>query len=163
MNIFVLDRMPNLAAQYAFDAHIRSGIIENCSMMGFAYNDGDFAPWKWLKHSNKHFNHPSSKWTRESRQNFDWLLQHSYALCEEFEFRFGKKHKCLDYVDWIARNIPIDNLDNSNQTDFPRCFGEYKEDINITNDAVQDYRNYYMLAKRHLEKYTKRNLPFWYR
>ncbi len=163
MNLFILDKMPDKAAEYSFDCHIKSGLIETVAMMGFAYNNGDFAPWKWINSKNRYAKHPMTLWICENRQNFDWTLQHSFALAEEFEFRFAKKHKCLDYINWISINIPIDNLENNRQTEPPRCFGKYKEDIEITNDVVQDYRNYYMLAKRHLEKYTKRNLPHWYR
>lgn len=162
MNLFILDRMPEQAAIYNCDAHVRKIILEATEMMGYAYNKGEFAPWPWVSSKGRHFNHPMSKWVRESRQNFDWTLQHGYALCNEFEYRFGKKHKCKDYMDWIAMNIPIDNLENTERTDWPRCFGAYKEDMDLTQDAVFDYRNYYKIAKRHLIKYTKREIPEWY-
>jgi hypothetical protein len=161
MNLFVLDRMPEIAAQYNCDAHVRKIILEATEMMGCAYDDGYFAPWPWVSKS-KFVNHPMTIWVRESRQNFDWTIQHAYALCDEFEYRFGKRHKCRDYIDWIAMNIPIDNLENSGRTDWPRCFGNFKDDISITNNAVEDYRNYYKIAKRHLIKYTRREIPFWY-
>jgi hypothetical protein len=161
MNLFVLDRMPDKAAQYNCDSHVRKIILEATEMMGCAYDDGDFAPWPWVSKS-KFVNHPMSYWVRENRHNFSWTLEHAYALCSEFEYRFGKPHKCFQYLDWISHNIPINNLSDDKQSDWPRCFGYWKEDIEITNDAIQDYRKYYRLAKRHLMIYTKRNLPEWY-
>lgn len=163
MNLFVLDRMPEQAAVYNCDAHVRKIILEATEMMGYAYKKGEFAPWPHISSKSRHYNHPMSKWVRESRQNFNWTLEHGYALCREFEHRFGKKHKCLDYMDWIAMNIPLDNLPNTEQTDWPRCFGLFKEQIDISNSAILDYRNYYIMAKRHLAKWTKREIPEWYR
>ena len=162
MNLFFLDKMPEIAAQYNCDAHIRKIILESIEMMGCTYNKNEFIPWPWVSKS-KFVNHPISKWVRNSRQNFDWTLQHSFALCYEFEYRFKKIHKCQEHVHWIANNIPIYNLSNNGLTEHPRCFGHYKDFMDITSDVVQDYRNYYCLAKRHLAKWSNRSIPYWYR
>ena len=161
MNIFILDKMPEQAAKYSVDAHVRSGLIEVVSLLGFAYDDGKFEPWKWLRHSNRHFNHPASRWTRDSRQNFSWALIHAYSLAEEFTYRFGKTHKCLSYLDWISHNLPLDNLRDFEQTPWPRCFGPFKEKLSDIPDTIFAYREYYRIAKNHLIKYTKRERPEW--
>ncbi len=163
MNLFILDRMPKVAAQFNNDAHVRKIILEATAMMGYAYDQGKFKPWSYLLNNGHHFNHPMSKWVRESRQNFDWTLQHAYALCDEFTFRFGKSHKCREYIDWIAFNLPMKNLPDIGQTDWPRCFGDWGESIGFSDDAIYDYRRYYMMAKRHLAVWTKRDIPEWYR
>jgi hypothetical protein len=165
MNLFILDRLPRQAAQQNCDAHVRKIILESVEMMGYAFDEGEFKPWKWLHDKGLHVNHPMSRWVRYSRQNFDWALQHAYSLCDEFFYRFDKiqHHKCREYIDWIAANLPMDNLPDNGQTDWPRCFGHYKETVGITNDAVYDYRRYYMIAKRHLANWTKRPIPDWYR
>ena len=162
MNIFFLDKSPERSAEYSFDCHIRSGLIETVAMMGFVYDDGDFTPWKWINSKNRYAKNPMTIWVGSTLQNFDWILQHSFALAQEFEFRFGKKHKCLEYLNWIALYTPIYKLPNDRFTEPPRCFGKYKDDIEITDDVVQDYRQYYLLSKRHLEKWTKRNAPDWW-
>lgn len=163
MNLFILDRMPVIAAQYNNDSHVRKIILEATEMMGYAFDHGKFKPWPWLHYSGNHFNHPMALWVRENRANFDWTLQHAYGLCDEFFYRFNKQHKCRDYVDWISANLPLKSLDSSStMTDWPRCFGLWKDEIYLSDDAVYDYRRYYMKAKRHLAKWTKREIPEWY-
>lgn len=154
--------MPAIAAQYNCDSHVRKIILESIEMMGYTYDDGNFKPWPWIS-GNRYLNHSMSVWVRESKRNFDWTLQHAYALCEEFAYRFGKKHKCVKYLDWISSNLPLKNLSDTRQTDWPRCFGSYKETVGVSDDAVFDYRRYYMIAKRHLAVWKKRPTPEWYR
>jgi hypothetical protein len=165
MNLFILDQMPVTAAQYNCDSHVRKIILEAVEMMGFAFDKGKFEPWPYLSSKSRHYNHPMSLWVRRSRQNFDWTLQHAYALCAEWVYRFDRdrEHKCKGYLDWISNNIPLKNLPASGQTDWPRCFGEWKEKIDLSENAVWDYRRYYMAAKRHLGVWTKRPIPEWYR
>lgn len=164
MNLFILDRQPNIAAQFYNDFHVRKIILEAVEMMGLAYDDGDFKPVPWISSENRFFNHPMSLWVRRSRQNFDWTLQHAQALCEEFTYRnsLHKIHAFQKHIDWIALNLPLDNLSEVGQTDWPRCFGDWKEKVGISDDAVFDYRRYYRMAKNHLAIWTKRPIPEWY-
>jgi len=162
MNLFILDLMPVTAAQYNCDKHVVKIILEAVEMMGFAYDRGSFKPLPRLKLSNPHYNHPMSQWVRESRQNFDWAFQHTEALCDEFLYRFGHEHSYRPHVNWIGMNLPIANLDDIGRTDWPRCFGAWKDKIEETDDIVYDYRRYYMLAKR-FATWKKRGTPEWYR
>ena len=162
MNLFILDIQPAKAAEYNNDPHVRKIILESIEMMGCCYDKGEFKPWPWISKS-KFMNHPMSKWVRSSKETFDWTLQHGYALCEEFEYRFGKQHKCKEYLDWISANLPLKNLSDTGWHDWPRCFGAYRESVGVSEDAVYDYRRYYMIAKRHLATWTKRTQPDWYR
>lgn len=164
MNLFILDRQPDIAARYYFDCHVRKIILEAVEMMSYAYDEGDFEPIPKLHKWGRHLNHPMSCWVRRCRSNFDWTLQHSKALCQEFSYRHSltKVHAYQKHVEWIAMNLPMDNLSNTTgQTDWPRCFGEWKELVGVTDDAVYDYRRYYRLAKADLESYTKRPRPDW--
>ena len=132
--------------------------------MGIAFPEGKFNPWPWV-HKSRHVNHPMSCWVRDSLQNFDWTLQHAYALCDEFFYRFSKthQHKCRGYLDWISANIPLSELPDRGLTDWPRCFGPFKSEIPLSDSAVYDYRRYYCISKRHLAKWTKREIPEWWR
>lgn len=161
MNLFILDRIPEIAATYYCDRHVVKIILEAVEMMGYAYDQGKYPPLPWLKHKNPHFNHPMSQWVRDSRQNFDWALRHSIALCDEFAFRYGKEHSYRRHITWVTFNIPL--LSDTGLTDWPRCFGQWKEDIELSDDAVYDYRRYYMLAKRSFATWKKRPMPEWFR
>lgn len=163
MNLFILDRNPIVCASYYNDSHCRKIILEAIEMMGYAYDNGTFEPWPWIHKHNRHKNHPITKWVRQSRQHFDWTIQHAYALCEEFYFRFGKEHKCKQHLDWIAMNLPLANLPDVGFFNWPRCFGTFHDIVGETPDVVYDYRRYYMIGKRHLARWTRRDIPFWYK
>lgn len=162
MNIFVLDYMPITAARFYCNSHLLSGILEITTMMGLAYDDGDFKPISGLGSKNRYYNYSMSRWVRLSRQNFDWTLQHTYALCDEFLFRYEHQHSYRPHIDWISRNLPMINLSDFGLTDWPRCFGAWKDTVGVTNDVVYDYRRYYMLAKR-FAVWTRRPTPEWFR
>lgn len=160
MNLFILDKMPNTAAIYNCDRHVVKIILEAVEMMGYAYNPGEFI-LPGFSHSRPHFNHPMSKWVRMSRQNFDWTFLHAMGLCHEYTYRYDKVHAYQKHVEWIGANMPINNLSNIGQTDNPRCFGKWSDIIEPTNDVIQDYRKYYMVAKR-FATWKRRPIPEWY-
>lgn len=161
MNLFVLDLMPVTAAQYNCDRHVIKIILEVVEMMGYAYDKGDFKPLPLLYKKGRHVNHPMSLWVRGSKCNFDWTLQHAYGLCDEYSYRYDKVHAYRKYIDWIAFNLPINNLPDFGRTDWPRCFGPWKEVIGNSGDIVKDYRKYYMIGKR-FATWKKRPIPEWY-
>lgn len=154
--------MPITAAQYNCDRHVVKIILEAVEMMGYTYASGEFEPLPLLHKKGKHKNHPMSRWVRGSRQNFDWTLQHATALCDEFAYRYDHEHAYRVYLNWISLNLPLDHLPNYGMTDWPRCFGSWKEIIGDSGDIVRDYRKYYMLAKR-FATWKKRPIPEWYR
>lgn len=152
--------MPNQAAMYNCDRHVVKIILEVVEMMGYVYDSGKFI-LPWVNKKNPHFSHPMSKWLRYSKQNFDWAYNHAVALCEEYTYRYDKIHSYQKHIEWIGMNMPIDNLPDLGRTDWPRCFGTWKDKIEITDNAVQDYRQYYMLAKR-FATWKKRPIPEWF-
>lgn len=161
MNLFILDLMPQTAAQYYCDRHVVKIILEAVEMMGYAYDPGKFI-LPWVKHSSPHYSHSMSKWVRGSIQNFDWAFQHTVALCQEFAYRYDHEHSYLAHVNWIGSNLPVENLSTYGRLDWPRCFGEWRETIGDSGDIVYDYRRYYMVAKR-FATWKKRPIPEWFR
>lgn len=162
MNLFVLDTMPDVAARFNCDRHVVKIILEAVEMMGYAYSHGEFKPLPWLSPKRRHLNHPMSKFVRASKQNFDWTFQHTVALCDEYTFRYKKVHAYKKHVDWIGMNFPLSNLHDLGRTDWPRCFGPWREVVGVTDDAVYDYRRYYMIAKR-FATWKHRPIPDWYK
>ena len=103
-----------------------------------------------------HKNHPCSIWARESLTNYLYLCELGLELCKEYTYRYGRKHKCEDILDWCISHKP--NLADIGLTDFPLAMPqEYKVD-----SAVQSYRNYYIGAKKDFCKWTNRNVPNWF-
>ena len=149
MNIFILDNDPKLSAQLQCDKHCVKMILESAQMLCSAFPQGD-APYK-----RTHFNHPCSKWIRDSVDNYEWLLTHAYALMEEYLYRYGKIHKSLDAIAYCDDNYHKLNLPDIGLTEFAQAMPEeYKN-----KDAVKAYQTYYFNDKKHFAKWTKRDVP----
>jgi len=137
MNIFYIDSDPISSAQQLADDHIRKMQIESAQMCCTAHwSVGNEAPYK-----RAHYNHPSTKWTRESIQHYRWLVQHGLEICSEFTKRYGKLHKSQAVLEWCRDNEP--NLPDNGFTPPPQCMpDEYKD-----NDTIKAYRKFYVLDK----------------
>ncbi len=152
MNIFYVDKDPYIAAQSLCDKHVVKMILESAQMLSTAHNllDDRKGPYK-----STHINHPSSIWCRSSHPNYAWLLVHFSSLLQEYTYRYGKIHKCEQYLNFFS-DYPID-LKGFISSPPPQCMpDEYKNP-----DTVTAYRNYYKHGKAHLLKYTKRERPEW--
>lgn len=153
MNIFVLDTSPVSSAQMQCDKHVVKMILETAQLLCSPF-EPDSAPYR-----RTHFNHPCSKWVRESKANYLWLVQHGIALCSEYEFRYGKKHKSSAVIKWCLDNINSLNFPEGQLTAFPKAMpDQYK-----TNDVVESYRNYYLGDKKKFAKWTRRGPPNWWK
>ena len=145
MNIFVLDKDPIKSAQLQKDRHVIKMCLESCQLLCNCF-DQDKVPYK-----RTHYNHPCSKWVRESEENFNWLKQHAIALCEEYTFRYGKVHKCRQVID----TLPEFKCNNKQMTKFALAMPEqYKEE-----DEVKSYINYYTNEKLINSKWKNREIP----
>ena len=148
MNIFVLDRDPEIAAKYHCNKHVVKMILESSQMLcNTLHHTGQKAPYRSV-----HMNHPCSVWTRESLSNWHWLKNLVLHLNREFKYRFtGKDHQ--SYV--VAMNLDIPDIEDKGITIRPQCVNEeYKRD-----DPITAYRLYYARSKNHLHKWTKRDVP----
>jgi len=152
MNIFVLDDNAIKCAEYHNDKHCVKMILESTQILcGVHWTCGSEAPYKLT-----HKNHPCSIWARESLSNYVWLLELAHSLCTEYEYRYGKQHKCMTILNWCTENMPT--IPEKGLTNFALAMPDYyKKDT-----AIESYRAYYMGDKRHIAKWSKRNTPFWY-
>lgn len=149
MNIFILDEDPKISAQLMCDKHIVKMILESAQMLCSAFPQGE-APYK-----KAFYNHPCSKWARESIDNYEWLLTHAYALMDEYLHRYGKLHKSLDAIAWCDDNYHNLNLPDVGLTPFAQAMpDEYKN-----KNAVKAYQTYYVNDKKYFAKWTKRSIP----
>ena len=152
MNIFVLDSDPSTAAQMMCDKHVVKMILESNQMLStVARKHGHDAPYR-----STHSNHPCTLWAGESQDNWDWLVKHSRALCEEYTERYGRTHKSQAVTEW-AEDLNI-SLPVRGQTPFRLAMPDkYK-----TNDPVESYRRYYIGDKARFAKWKTGNIPSWW-
>lgn len=150
MNIFILDKDPIIAAQLQCDKHVVKMILESAQIMSTVANRYGIVS----KYKPTHSKHPCTIWAGNSRQNYEWLSLHALALCEEYTFRYGKKHKSQEVIEnllSVARDIP------DCYSDFVQCMPEEFKD----KDVVKAYRKYY--NSKTFAKWTKRETPNWYK
>ena len=155
MNIFVLDKDPYQAAHQMCDKHVVKMILESAQMLCSAYPNGD-APYK-----RTHFNHPCTKWSRASIQNYDWLLDHAYGLINEYQDRYSKSHKSMSVIGWCDKYSRTLNLPDIGLTNFAQAMPEeYRDEC-----VVKAYRDYYNGEKAHFAKWNRqwyRQAPKWF-
>jgi hypothetical protein len=154
MNIFYINEDPIIAAKELADDHIRKMQIESAQMCCTAHwETGTEAPYK-----RAHWNHPSTKWVRESIQHYDWLVEHGLEICNEFTKRYGKSHKTQSVLEWLKQNKP--NIPNNDFTPPPQCM---PEEFKMEN-AIEAYKNFYINDKIKIKKLTYNKLnnkPEW--
>ena len=184
MNIFVLDENPRIAAQMHCDKHISKMIIEHTQMLAAAYYhtlgiskkkeiaenqhivDQLFKGWP-RKHPDgsdhpyaiSHVNHPCTIWTRESLDNFNWLIECTEELCQEFLNRWkNNPHSVKLIIDWMKLNPP--KLVSKGITPFaaamPICYQ--------SSHAVISYKKYYAFKTTYMNVSWNKlnNQPEWW-
>ena len=159
MNIFYLDKDPDVAAKMMCDKHVVKMILESALMLSTAHRviDGDNRADKAGFYKMAHKNHPSTIWVRTSKKNYEWLWLHFDALLKEYTHRYSKHHATER-----LRNIlfmPPLNIDiEAPFTDPPQCMPDYCKG----EDTVLAYQNYYILEKANFAKWTKRSVPLFF-
>tara|TARA_B100000900_G_scaffold375510_1_gene357590 strand:- start:15259 stop:15756 length:498 start_codon:yes stop_codon:yes gene_type:complete len=162
MNIFCLDKDPEIAARQHCDKHCVKMILEcNQLLCTTFWMQGLEAPYK-----KTHYNHPSAIWARESRGNFEWLVQHAAALLNEYTKRYGKRHKSTDTFIWILENKHRLHFDKQEQTEFAIAISQDQRCRKLPNfdelPVVEKYREYYNHDKSYMAKWQYSETPKWY-
>jgi hypothetical protein len=152
LNIFVLNTDPAIAAQQQCDKHVVKMVLESAQLLCSPFEPGT-APYR-----RTHFNHPCSIWTRASRQNYEWLVAHAFALSEEYTRRYRKQHKSDRVIEWCADHYLALNLPDEGLTPFAQAMPEvYRRD-----DAVEAYRAYYRGDKSRFAAWKNMDPPEWW-
>lgn len=168
MNIFYLSESPSEAAQSLCDVHLRKMIVETCQLL----QTHDILHGKERKWKPFGENHPCRR-ALEKKQNYNWLRVYLTCLLEEYEYRFGKSHKCKEIRDayykvgFFQKFYILGNLELE---DFPQVMPEeckVHTDFGWVCNSRDAYRNYYRYKKNEFMKkgikwsYTKRKEPAW--
>jgi hypothetical protein len=104
-----------------------------------------------------HINHPSAVWCRQSVENYNWLVDHFFALMREYTNRYKKIHACYGELSYQLQSPPH-KLKEWSWTEMPSAMDEQ---YIISKDPLTNYRNYYRLGKVKLHKWTNRQPPEW--
>ena len=155
MNIFVLDWDVKKCARYHNDKHVVKMILETAQLLcGVHHMTGkvtDQVPYK-LSHKN----HPCSIWAREDLNNYLWLCELGLELCREYTYRYDRRHKSQDIIEWCLFHKP--NIPDVDFTMPPKAMPDHYK----VADPVQSYRNYYMGDKKDFCVWKNRETPHWY-
>jgi len=179
MNIFYIDTDPVIAAQQQVDRHVVKMILETAQLLSTAHRvldglqvevtlekDGKRRKKKvWvlgdgrndILYNATHINHPSAVWARESVSNYSWLVDHLFALSDEYTYRYNKRHATMVKLGYLIQSPPL-NLKTWDPTPIPCCMD--KEYI-VSDDPVINYRNYYKHGKSKLHSWKNREAPAW--
>ena len=154
MNIFVLDNDHKKCAEYHCDKHTVKMILEYAQILSTnvrIVNDCE------VGYKITHRNHPCTVWARQSLSNWLWLKKLSFHLNEEYKYRYGhvRNHKSYDVIE----SLPAPNIPDMGLTPFAQAMPDYCK----SDDAVDAYRRYYILEKKDIVNWKKRNLPNWYK
>lgn len=112
-----------------------------------------------------HPKHPTTLWTMESAENYDWHYAHFVELLNEFERRHKKLPKTAVMKEILARRP--DNIPNVPATpiklamaQFPHCVVRGPDGV---VNVVESYRNFYIEDKERFATWNKgRSAPTWW-
>ena len=155
MNIFFLDYDTQKCAQYHCDKHVVKMVLETAQLLcGVHHMTPQVTPQVPYKLSHK--NHPCAIRARESLSNYLYLCDLGLELCKEYTYRYGKRHKSQEIIEWCLTNKP--QIVDKNFTTPPKAMpDEYK-----VSDVIQSYRNYYIGAKKSFCNWKNRQIPEWF-
>lgn len=174
MNIFYISKHPKMCAEWAVDKHVVKMILEAAQLLSTAHRllDGteyiDASSGRKIKrwrlpdnrdtelYSATHINHPSAVWARSTNNNYSWLWCYLYEHCKEYTRRYGKKHKVESSGLLMALSQAPHNIAVS---DFFQPPSAMDAKYIISEDAVENYRNYYKVGKAHLHSWKAPATP----
>jgi len=155
MNIFVTSMDPIESAKNLDDQRVVKMIVESAQMLSTSMNvRGLNGPYK-----TTHKNHPCTAAVTYNYENYKWLLSHFTALLEEYTYRYGKVHKCADYLPIFRAHEPLDINPHMlpYKLSLPNC-SLFKDE----SDLITAYQKT-MIEKWNTQKrkprWTKRNGP----
>lgn len=176
MNIFVTNDDPVLAARDLCDQHVRSKMqIEGAIMLAHAFPqellDHPSTPrtqsGKPRKSGKGYAKHQCSIWARETKSNFEWLVDHTLEQFKERMYRWPNsvEHFTKEFIVWCSNNIHNTTIREVSQTPFAVAISADCECRKIKDfdklDVVSQYRAYIMYDKD-FATWTTRDKPSWY-
>ncbi|ADG59996.1 DNA binding protein [Acinetobacter phage Acj9] len=162
MNIFIFDECVVRNAQYHGNKHVVKMITEYNQLLSTACHVHGLDTTGMYKKTHVH--HPSAQWVRESRANFEYLLDLNISLLQEYTHRYGKVHAGSRLIDLFIDQIENVPVGSGERTDFVAVLpGEPVDRTKTDSAVVRAYRNLYMNQKRNLAEWKNREVPYWFK
>jgi hypothetical protein len=187
MNIFAIYDDPHIAARHLVDSHVSKMVLESAQMLANCFSLEQLASTDCPRTKEgsprkySYYKHPCSIWTRASRDNMRWLIDHAKTMDDERIQRalikqqrhkdlkekgllYSKKifeedpspHFSLSFILWAEANIANSIIPEGARTKFAQAMpDEFK-----CEDSIEAYRKFYITGKKHLHFWT-RNKPDW--
>lgn len=154
MNIFVVDRDPVKAARAQCDKLVVAMPRESAQMLSTVARKSGLK----IGLKSTHENHPCTLWAGESRENYEWLLTHAFALCNEFVRRYMNTHDCKKAIIACRDCAWLIRFPGTGLTPFAQVMPEkYRQ-----KDAVRAYRAFYKGEKARFAKWAHCPPPKWW-
>ena len=139
MNIFAFDKCPMRSALWLDDIRKNKMILESAQMLSTAVRA--LCPDTTLEvYKTAYLNHPCSKWARQSRANFQWLLHHMSWLYNQ---KSGD-HKSARLIPEFQKYVDDGDFPDEYLTQFANCARNLERGVDYSNidDVHQAYRMY---------------------
>ncbi len=152
MNIFVFNKDPILAADDMCKSHMIKMPLETTQMLCTSINLKGIQ----TKYKSCHMNHPCTIWTRQSKTNFNWLIEHGKRQFENYTTYFGKVHASQEVFEQCEKYAYL--FDDTGLTEFAQAMPDQYKNI----DVEKAYRSYFIGEKQRLAVW-KNKIPDWYK
>ena len=139
MNIFAFDKCPMRSALWLDDIRKNKMILESAQMLSTAVRA--LCPDTTLEvYKTAYLNHPCSKWARQSRANFQWLLHHMSWLYNQ---KSGD-HKSARLIPEFQKYADYGDFPDEYLTPFANCARNLERGVDYSDidDVHQAYRMY---------------------
>jgi hypothetical protein len=156
MNIFVSSFNAKESAQALDDKRLIKMILETAQILSTNIN---LAGLRVGPYKTTHQKHPSVIFCRTSHDNYLWLLAHFVHLCNEYEKRFHRVHKCQQHTQLFYDSSTDLAYSKEGLTTFPNC--TTFKDIKETTRAYRLYLNEKWKRDKRIPKWTNSKAPEW--
>lgn len=137
----------------ACDQHVVKMPIETAQMLSTAAR----ALGMSVGYAPTHARHPCTVWVGAALPNFEWALRHGLALCEEYTYRFHRRHAAQSVLEAVSAAAPLLPVR-------PRSpFVQVMPKVYKRPDVVDAYREFYTVSKRVFARWrNERSPPAWW-
>lgn len=174
MNIFVTNADPIVAARELCDKHVRAKMqIEGAIMLAnsFTQEQLNHAPRSKCGNVRKtgkgYSKHQCTLWSKESRGNFMWLLEHTLEMFRERTYRWpgSNEHFTLGFIEWCKQNKDKTIHTTNASTPFVTAISpdsNCRKIKGFDSLSVEEQYKLYIKHDKPFATWTVRNKPSWY-